>query len=123
MNEEGPITLVRLYNGRMIIGKADNEVEATAEKCHLTDPRSILMAPTASGTMGIVLAPVCEPFKVQRLEKEISIHYSQIMFSLDESEIDSELVNGYKSEISGIKIATAAETAAVNGKNAGGIII
>ena len=35
------------------------------------------------------------------------------MFKLDQPEIDKELVNGYKSEISGIKIASAADTMAV----------
>ena len=48
---------------------------------------------------------------------------AQVMFVLEEGEIDTELVNGYKSEISGIKIASAAETASINSGADGGFSI
>ena len=35
------------------------------------------------------------------------------IYNQKQSEIDKELVNGYKSEISGIKIASAADTMAI----------
>ena len=47
------------------------------------------------------------------------------MFSLSQDEIDKELVNGYKSEISGIKIASTADTMAIaaNKQQGGGEFI
>ena len=38
-------------------------------------------------------------------------------------EIEKELVDGYKSDVTGIKIATAAETSSVAGKGNGEFII
>lgn len=71
------------------------------------------MVPTMRGDIHIAMKPVCSPFAVKRLEKEIRLRSDQVMFSLSQDEIDKELVNGYKSEISGIKIASVADTLAV----------
>ena len=56
-----------------------------------------MMVPTMRGDVNIVIKPVCSPFAVKRLEKSLTIQRSQVMFKLDQSEIDNELVNGYKS--------------------------
>lgn len=110
------IVLLRLYNGDMIIGERYNEPLS----CNLNfdydlaNPRAIAVMPTMSGGVKIAMGSICEPFRVERLRKRITINVSQVMFALSEDEIDKELVNGYKSEISGIKIATAADTAAIN---------
>lgn len=77
------------------------------------DPRSIVMVPTMRGDIHIAMKPVCAPFAVKRLEQEIRLRSDQVMFSLSQDEIDKELVNGYKSEISGIKIASTADTMAI----------
>ena len=111
------IVMLRLYNGDMIIGK---RVWNEPLSCNfnldyiLENPRAIAIMPTMSGGVKIAIGSVCEPFRVERLKKRISINSAQVMFALNEDEIDKELVNGYKSEISGIKIATTADTAAIN---------
>ena len=71
------------------------------------------MVPTMRGDIHIAMKPVCAPFAVKRLEKSLMVPFWQVMFKLDQSEIDKELVNGYKSEISGIKIASTADTMAI----------
>ena len=84
------------------------------------DPRSIVMVPTMRGDIHIAMKPVCAPFAVKRLEQEIRLRSDQVMFSLSQGEIDKELVNGYKSEISGIKIASVSDTMAINSSNGKG---
>lgn len=112
------IMLLRLYNGDMIIGERvwNNEPLSCNFNLEyvLANPRAIAVVPTMSGSVKIAMGSVCEPFRVERLRKRITINAAQVMFVLSEDEIDKELVNGYKSEISGIKIATAADTAAIN---------
>jgi len=116
-NKKKEIVMLRLYNGDMIIGE---RVWNEPLSCNfnldyiLENPRAIAIMPTMSGSVKIAMGSVCEPFRVERLKKQISINSAQVMFALSEDEIDKELVNGYKSEISGIKIATAADTAAIN---------
>ena len=56
-----------------------------------------MMVPTMRGDVHIVIKPVCSPFSVKRLEKSLTVPCNQVMFKLDQSEIDKELVNGYKS--------------------------
>ena len=79
--------------------------------------------PTMSGAMSIALKPVCFPFTSKRLKDEFTVQNNQIMFKLFDSlgEIEKEIVDGYKTDISGIKIATAAETASI--ANGGDIIL
>ena len=114
-NEE--IVLLKLYNGEMVIGK---RVYSEPLSCNfnvdyvLDDPRPIAIIPTMSGSVKIAMGSICEPFRVERLKKSIVISSAQVMFALVEDEIDKELINGYKSEISGIRIASAADTAAIN---------
>lgn len=48
------------------------------------------------------------------MEKNLTVPFTQIMYTLTEDEIEKELVGGYKSEISGIKIATGGDVAVVN---------
>lgn len=115
--ENNNVTVLRLYSGEMIIGMED-PLEGNSDKpifteYKLKDPRTIMMVPTMRGDIHIAMKPVCAPFAVKRLEKEIAVPLSQVMFKLDQSEIDKELVNGYKSEISGIKIASTADTMAI----------
>lgn len=109
---EEKIVMLRLYNGDTIIGKTSSAEDS--EKIDLVDPRAIAIVPTMSGSVRVALGSVCEPFNVKRLKESFSVQKSQVMFELSEDEIDKELLNGYKSEISGIKIASAAETASLN---------
>ena len=110
MNDK--IVLLRLYNGDLIIGKTSSAEDS--EKIDLVEPRAIAIVPTMTGSVRVAIGSICEPFKVKRLKEKFSVLRSQVMFELAEDEIDNELVNGYKSEITGIKIASASETASLN---------
>ena len=127
--ENENIIVLRLYSGEMIIGKEIiQEIAASSDAsvCRLEDPRSIAIMPTMRGDLHIALKPICVPFAVERLKKNIVIPYEQVMFTIKQDEIDKELINGYKSEISGIKIASVADTMAINSgqqNNSGEFII
>ena len=109
--ENNKAVMVKMYNGDFVMGTVDKDAIEDNATIVLNDPRNFIMAPTINGTVGVALRPMVAPFKVPRLEKAIEIRRDQVMFMLDESELDNDIVNGYKSEISGIKIASAAEAA------------
>lgn len=108
---ESKIELVKLYNGDFIMGEVSST--GSAQQISMMNPRQVMMIPNMSGSMSIALKPLCFPFNCKRLKDQATLESSQVMFALDESEIDSELLNGYKSEVSGIKIASAAEAASL----------
>ena len=114
--EEGKIVLLRLYSGEMIMGRESAQGDALQAKfAHvLKDPRSVMMAPTMRGDVRVAIRPVCTPFECTRLEKELTVPFNQVFFSLDESEIEKELLDGYRSEVTGIRIATGGDVAVVN---------
>lgn len=123
-NTNFQVELFKLYNGEYIIGEvttADPSVDAT--ETVMKNPRQVIMMPTMSGAMSIALKPVCFPFTSKRLKDKFTVQNNQIMFTLFDGlgEIEKEIVDGYKSDISGIKIATAAETASI--ANGGDIIL
>ena len=121
--ENNDVIVLRLYSGETLIGKKYETSDP--RQVVLMDPRSIVMVPTMRGDIHIAMKPVSAPFAVKRLEKELSVNAGQIMFTLSQDEVDKELVNGYKSEISGIKIASAADTMAIaaNQQQGGGEFI
>ena len=104
------ITMLRLYGGDLLIGKAVRGGEGVYA---LEDPRMVMMVPTMRGEVHVAMRPVCAPFKCDRLEKRLDVPYGQVMFAIGQDELEKELADGYRSEVSGIKIATAAETAGV----------
>lgn len=126
-NEVNEIVLLKLYGGEMILGELEpSEVPLSTyikTTTTLKNPRALAIVPSMTGGMKVAIGSVCEPFNVKRLKERIVIPDTQIMFQLSESEIDNELVNGYKSEVSGIKIASAAETAAMNANATGDFIL
>ena len=119
MDNDNKIVLVKLYSGDMILGKKlnDNSDGMMSFTIALADPRVVVVAPTMTGSIRVALGTVCEPFKSKRLKEKIELHKSQVMFELNEDEIDSELINGYKSEISGISLASPADIASMNSSN------
>ena len=124
MEKDKSIVLHKLFNGAFIIGEQANALPEDANgqtAFELDNPRQIIMATSPSGNVRIICTEVTVPFDVPRLKKHLSVPKEQVMFSLDESEIDKELLNGYMSDISGIQMPSSAQTAAVAGK--GGIII
>ena len=111
--KEMKIALVKLYNGDFIIGECD-ETTMTVHILCMQNPRQLMMMPIMTESIsGMVLKPICFPFRCERLKDRISIDISQILFIMWEDEIDTDVVNGYKSEVSGIKIANAAEAASI----------
>lgn len=106
------IVLMKLYNGDYIIGE-DVGLEGD-DITTLKSPRLVVMMPTMTGSMGIALKPICFPFANKRLMDSFEVHMSHVMYVLyDElGEIEKDIVNGYKSEVSGLKIATPEEAAA-----------
>lgn len=115
------IVMLKLYSGDMLLGKKEEECEKPgASVVALKDPRIVALASTMSGSVRVALGPVCGPFDVKRLRDALDVQKSQIMFELSEDEIEGELLNGYRSDVSGIKIATAADAAAIAGTPAPG---
>lgn len=112
MNED--IVLLKLFGGDFIIGAISHSEDVPAGSIKLINPRIVAIIPGMGGKVSVMMANVCEPFSVKRLKEAITIPESQVMFKLETDEIEKELVNGYKSNVSGIKIASAAETAALN---------
>lgn len=113
------IILLKLFNGEMIIGEEVNDITLSCNVktgYSLNNPREVGIMPTMTGSVQMALTSVCAPFKVKRLKDFIHIPYSQVMFALNENEIDNELIQGYKSEISGIKIATQSDLNSLNTK-------
>lgn len=113
MENNTRIALLKLYNGDMLIGKVPSGMSEGSDY-ELSDPRSIVIAPSLSGGIRVMIASVSEPFKVKRLNKHLTVKAEQVMFALDESEVDTELINGYKSEVSGIQIVSASDAAKLN---------
>lgn len=112
MNDD-KIKLIKLYSGEMIIGEIEN-CESDSSKLLIFNPRSVFVAHSLTGGLQIVIGNVCEPFKVERLSKELTVFHREILFAIESSELPKEVIDGYKSEVSGIQIASASDTAALN---------
>ena len=111
------VKLVKLFSGDMVIGTVEEPVADSPMmefNVNLCNPRQVAIVPTMNGTMRVALGSICEPFNVKRLKEAVSIPKSQVMFVLEEEEIDNQLINGYKSEVSGIRIASTEDTAALS---------
>ena len=127
-NLEMKIELDKLYNGEYIIGEVSGVEKPEDTEIVMKNPRQVLMIPNSMGSMSVALKPVCFPFTSKRIKDQLAISKAQVMFRLFDSlgEIEKEIVDGYKSDITGIKIATAAETASIGagtGHSTGSIII
>lgn len=116
--ENENVVILRLYSGEMLIGAEDPC--AKGEGVTLLDPRVVVMVPTMRGDVHVAMKPVAAPFASPRLEKSLTVRPEQVMFRLEPDEIDKELVNGYKSEVAGIRIASVADTMAINQNKQGG---
>lgn len=113
-NEKSKIVLVKLYCGDYIIGEESNNRVVNGKLC-LDNPRIFGIAPTAVGSVGIVFQPVC--LFSSKAKKQLDINENEIMCKVDEDEINKEIVNGYKSDVTGIKIASSSESAVINGSS------
>ena len=107
----GEIVLVKLYSGDYIIGETSANCIEKGKLC-LVNPRIFGIVPTMSGQVSVVFQTVCMFSK--KAKKHIDLNENEIMCKVGEDELSKKLVNGYKSEITGIRIASAAESAAIN---------
>jgi len=107
----GEIVLLKLYNGDYIIGETSTDCVSEGKLC-LDNPRIFGIVPTMTGQVSVVFQSVCMFSK--KAKKHIDINENEIMYKVGEDELSKELINGYKSEVTGIKIASAAESAAIN---------
>ena len=112
--EEKKVVLLRLYGGEILIGEVVEPVrpDSILANIVLENPRMVHMVPTVDG-VGMVVRPVCDPFVSDRLRKRIVVNAAHVMFHLDEEELEKELLNGYRSEVLGIKLASPEEAAAL----------
>ncbi len=114
------IVIAKLFNGEYIIGEVDNAAQTDTAFLQslfvtLKNPRQIVMMPTMGGQLGMAMKPVCFPFTSKRLKDELQLPKAQVMFYLHDSlgEIEKDIINGYKAEVTGIKVASAEDTAAL----------
>ena len=115
--EKEKVVMLKLYNGDFIMGTVESML-ADLTNIRLENPRNFTIMPSMAGGLQVALQPISAPFKSQRLKKEVEIRKDQVMFILDEDEIDNEVVNGYKAEVSGIKLASAADAASLASSSA-----
>lgn len=122
------IVALKLYGGEMLIGEEDEPKLETgltvALQRVLVNPRRIAIGASMMGDISVAIIPITSPFKSERYEKRMSVNSMQVMYELNEDELGKELVDEYKSEVSGIRIASASETNSVNStKNEGQFLI
>ena len=110
--EHGGIVLLRMYNGDYIMGELDAE-SVSPGKTNLLNPRMFMMMPTMTGEVRAGFQAVCA-FS-EKARKSILIDNAQIMVVVGEDELPKEMINGYNSQVTGIKIATPGEAAAIGG--------
>lgn len=113
--ERGKIVLLRLYSGDYVMGEIGNGdgVGPSDGRYVLSNPRLFSMMPTMTGGIRAGFQPLC-PFS-ESSNKLAEIREDQVMVTVGEDELPKEMVNAYNSHVTGIRIASASETAAVNG--------
>lgn len=111
MKKSSGVVMLKLYCGDYIVGEISSTRESS-DSISLDNPRLFGIVPTTTGSAGIVFQLVC-PFS-KKYRKSIDILKNEVMCIVEEDELGKEFVNGYKSEVTGIKIASAAESVAIN---------
>ncbi len=93
------VVCLKLVSGEFVIGYKSEKQEFT-DKITLNNLRSIFIQPTPTGlSMGI--GPFIIPMAIKTPE-EISFPNSGIICEIEEDNISKQMVDGYKSEVSGI---------------------
>jgi len=93
------VKLIRTESGNYYIGEVLVTSENVVGLCHA---RELRIGMTMGG-IGVGVTPI-NPFTIKDTE-EIFIHEDVIIQEVDEDNIQTELLDRYKSEISGIQIA------------------
>ena len=103
------IVMLRTSSGEFIIGTI-NDVEIVGETPNndvikLKDTRIFNIQMTGKGAAIAFIPPF--PFCTTKIIGDVEIHKSGIIMIIDEKDIDLEILNGYKSNISGIDLSAS----------------
>lgn len=109
------VIMVRTIGGEFIIGsqddcdivRADGSVQSSESsgKTRLKHARIFNIQMTGRGAAIGFMPPF--PFSQQVKNDDLEIDNSVILLKVDESDIDNEIVNGYKSNITGLDLSAA----------------
>lgn len=103
------IVMVRTISGEFIIGTI-NDIEIVGEETktnvlRLKDSRIFNIQMTGKGAAIAFIPPF--PFCTTKIMSDIEIDRCNIVMEVEEKDIDLEIVNGYKSNISGIDLSAS----------------
>jgi Icc-related predicted phosphoesterase len=103
------IVMIKTVGGEFIIGKLD-DIETVGEPINndtikLTDSRIFNIQMTNKGAAIAFIPPF--PFSTGKIISDIEIYKSSIILMVNENDIDLEIINGYKSNISGIDLSAS----------------
>ena len=96
MSKKEEIVVARMVNGDFVIGlKSPKKRKNETEFLHLDFPRILDFEDNDNGKLQVYSYLVCDPFNIKRLSEAIDISKSQIVFTIEESEIPDEVISGY----------------------------
>ncbi len=102
---EEQITLIKLVSGEFIIGTVtQNDESSTVIK--LDKPRLIQFMASPMGQVDLRFMPVC---MFTTGDNDIELQRSHIVLQYQETDIQPDLIKGYKTHISGLKIANTSD--------------
>lgn len=120
--ENTEVIMLRLYNGDYIIGEYSNDTNNVDENVitdndviHLKNPREFVFMPSIGGSVSAGFRPLCL-FDTSSKER-VAIRKDQIMITVKNVEVPKEIENGYRSNISGISIASPTDIPNIDGSN------
>ena len=97
------VRLVRTICGEYLLGLVAANSPSDG-KTRLKSVRKLSMAMTMDGGVSVGLVPIC-PFTTKKFE-DVELSDATVMFSVDEDDMQKELVTSYRSEISGISLVS-----------------
>ena len=101
------INIYKLYSGGVIIGELDSENE---NEYVLSNPRNIAPQMTMQGY--VLAMSELIPHKIITSKKidTVNLLKSQVMIVVDETDVIKEIIDEYRSDISGIDIVSGVNT-------------
>jgi hypothetical protein len=108
------VIMVRTVSGEFIIGTENTEtviaedgstIESNCNAISLKDARIFNIQMTGKGAAIAFIPPF--PFCTTKIISDIEIDKSNVILVVDEKDIDTEIINGYKSNISGLDLSAA----------------
>lgn len=100
------LMMLRLYGGEYVMGEEDGSYKDSLLYVKLLNPRIFAFGPAIGGAMRAGFMPVC--VFDEKKTTETLIHKNQVWLTIPEENLPKDIVNSYRSEISGIKLATDA---------------